>query len=361
MAIRLGDLLVQNAVISSVQLAEALTAQKAYGGRLGTNLIELGYISEQALAKFLSVQLKLPSAGAADLDEVPAAALALVPPELAEKYRIVPVALSGRKLSVAMADPTDLRAVDEVAFRTGYTIQPMVAPDVLLAYALEKHYGVRRQSRYIRLSGAPDSEFQVVQPKGGFNSTVTPDGQGAVQVEERGAFMALQNAEFVAPGYSVSDASRDLAAGQQPGDALAVLGRFISEHLANSMFLALRGGRLWGQSGERLAHSDDVLRAFSMAPAESPLLALVAPTLRVGFHDCSNSPVDVALAAFLGLRAGGRVLAVPVVVNGQLLGLYFCSGPRGTEQDAVTAVQLVATKTSYALQMIYLRKRILEQ
>lgn len=361
MAIRLGDLLVQNAVITPAQLIEALAAQKTYGGRLGTNLIELGYVSEQALSKFLAVQLKLPSAGATELDDIPSAALNAVPRELAEKYRIVPVALSGRRLSVAMTDPTDLRAVDEVAFRTGYTIQPMVAPDVLLAYALEKHYGVRRESRYIRLSGAPDSEFQVVQPTSHYEAgEVRPDAQGAVQMEERGAFMELKNAEFVSKGFSPTDASRELAASLQPGDALSVLRRFIAEHLASSLFLASRAGRLWGHSGERLPVSEAVLHAFSTTPLESQLVAKVTQHLHAAFYDAGTGPNDAKLVSFLGLRPGGRVMAVPVIVNGQLLGVYFGATPRGAEQEAAGPVQQIATKTSYALQMIYLRKRILE-
>ncbi len=360
-AIRLGDLLVQNAVITPAQLTEALAAQKAYGGRLGTNLIELGYVSEQALSKFLAVQLKLPSAGAAELDDIPSAALSTVPRELAEKYRIVPVALNGRRLSVAMADPTDLRAVDEVAFRTGYTIQPMVAPDVLLAYALEKHYGVRRESRYVRLSGAPDSEFQVVQPTSHYDAgDVRPEGQGAVQMEERGAFMELQNAAFVSKGFSAADAARELAACLQPGDALTVLRRFIAEHLERSLFLASRAGRLWGHSGERLVISDAVLQAYSTAPHESPLIAQVTQQLQAAFYDAGSGSNDTKVVSFLGLRPGGRVMAVPVIVNGQLLGVYLGATPRGAEQEAVGPVQQIATKTSYALQMIYLRKRILE-
>ena len=361
MAIRLGDLLVQNGVISALQLAEALNAQKAYGGRLGTNLIELGYISEQALAKFLSAQLKLPSASAAELDEIPASALSLVPNDLAEKYRIVPIALNGRRLSLAMADPTDLRAVDEVAFRTGCTIQPMVVPDVLLSYALEKHYGVRRQSRYVRLSGAPDSEFQVVQPTGGYD--IVPgleQGSSSVQLEERGSFMQLENMELTAQHYSLADASRELAASQQPGEALAALRRFISEHLAHSLFLAPRAGQLWGHSGERLSVSDETLRAFCMTPADSPLLMQMTQRMHVGFFDCASGTIDAVLAGLLGVQPHGRVMAVPVMVNGQLLGMYFCSGPRLTEEQVVAPVQTVATKTSYALQMIYLRKRILE-
>ena len=360
MAIRIGDLLVQNSVITTVQLNEALKAQKTYGGRLGTNLIELGYISEQSLATFLAVQLKLPAAGAGDLDSIAQAALDLVPKDLAQKYRIVPISVSGKKLSVAMADPTDLRAIDDLAFRTGHLIQPMVAPDVLLAYALEKHYGVRRESRYVRLSGAPDSEFQVVQPTGGFHSSELADPSGTVQVEERGAFMERDNAEFVARVYTIRDASLELVAAKLQTDTTRVLQRFVGEYMTSLALFTPRAGRLWGYGGEGLKVSQDAVRSFSLTPAESPLLAQVIGQPLVTFLDCGAGGLDAQLAALLGVRPAARLLSVPLIVNSQLLGLYFCAGAKTAESDVVAAVQLITTKTSYALQMIYLRNRILE-
>jgi hypothetical protein len=149
-SLRLGELLVKNQIITEVQLAQAVRAQHIFGGRLGTNLVELGFISEQLLTKFLSTQLTIPAVPIAALDNVPESVLRLVPRAVAEKYEVVPISVSGHKLRVAMSDPTDLAGIDEVSFATGYHIQPVIAPELLVIYSLEKHYGIARGLRYIR-------------------------------------------------------------------------------------------------------------------------------------------------------------------------------------------------------------------
>src|SRR5690242_14933315 len=126
MAIRIGELLVKHQIVTEGQLSEALRAQELFGGRVGTNLVELGYLSEQALAQFLSTQLGIPHIAASELDAVPEEALKLVPRALAEKYKVVPVSAQKRRIRLAMADPTDLKAVDEVAFSSGCSVQPVI-------------------------------------------------------------------------------------------------------------------------------------------------------------------------------------------------------------------------------------------
>src|SRR5688572_24693630 len=98
MALRLGDLLVKQGVITEGQLAEALRAQQLFGGRLGTNLVELGYLTEHALARLLSVQLGLPAIGATDVEAVPEAVLKALPRDVAARYKVVPLSLANRRL-----------------------------------------------------------------------------------------------------------------------------------------------------------------------------------------------------------------------------------------------------------------------
>ena len=150
--LKLGELLIKNEVITGVQLAQAVRAQQLFGGRLGTNLVELGFLSEQVLTKFLSRQLTIAAVPVAALDSVSEKVLSLVPRAIAERYQVVPISLSGNKLRVAMSDPTDLKGIDDVSFATGYQIQPLLAPELLIVYALEKHYGIARSNRYLRLN-----------------------------------------------------------------------------------------------------------------------------------------------------------------------------------------------------------------
>lgn len=149
--IRLGELLVDEELITGDELEEALKAQMIYGGRLGTNLIELGYIDDETLAYVLSEKLGLPYAHPGTLAEIDPKVISIVPKETAEKYKVVPVQVSKRRISVVMADPEDVDVIKDLSFMTGYIVQPMVTPELRLWQALEKHYGIKQEKRYIAL------------------------------------------------------------------------------------------------------------------------------------------------------------------------------------------------------------------
>ena len=157
MSIRLGDLLIQNKLITEIQLQEALHAQTIFGGKLGTNLVELGYLNEMDLSTLLSRQLGIPCVQPGELEGVDPKVLAAVPLQVVKKHLVFPLHMEGRRLVLAMSDPTNLPALDDVTFATGLRIEPRVAPEILLVYAIEKNYDVPRMVRYIRAADMPQN------------------------------------------------------------------------------------------------------------------------------------------------------------------------------------------------------------
>ncbi len=152
MAIRIGDLLLQEGVITSAELEEGLKCQVIFGGKLGTNLIELGVVKEIDISRALGRKFGVPAANLEELLQVPPEVVAALPRELAEKHGVMPVRLNRRRLSLAMTDPADLKVVDEIAFRTGCIIQPLAAAELCIVFALEKAYGIPRSRRYINIT-----------------------------------------------------------------------------------------------------------------------------------------------------------------------------------------------------------------
>ena len=150
--LKLGELLVQEGVITPQQLEEALKYQVIFGGKLGTNLIELDFVEEDDIAKTLSRMLHVPLVPAKQLEDIPSNIIKLIPRDIAEQYRVIPLQLDNRKLTLVMANPSDLKAIDEIAFRTGYVIRPAVAAEVRLILALETYYNIPREIRYIQVS-----------------------------------------------------------------------------------------------------------------------------------------------------------------------------------------------------------------
>ncbi|QWV99820.1 general secretion pathway protein [Geomonas nitrogeniifigens] len=154
---RLGEMLVQAGKITPAQLDETLKGQAIFGGRFGTNLVEMGYLDEQDLAEFLSQKIGIAHAAPGQLLDIPPNIIKLIPFDYVKKYKAIPIALNNRKVTLAMVDPTDLHAIDEIAFATGYIIVPVIAPELRIVTALEKYYGIKREVRYISVEGGSRS------------------------------------------------------------------------------------------------------------------------------------------------------------------------------------------------------------
>jgi type IV pilus assembly protein PilB len=136
---RLGELLVREKLISLQQLRKAQDEQKRSGQNLGYTLARLGFISDGEITNFLSSQYRLP---AINLDEyeIDAEVVKLVNKEVCEKHRIIPVSRVGSSLIVAMSDPTNLNAIDDIKFLSGYNVEPVVASETAIQAAIERYY-----------------------------------------------------------------------------------------------------------------------------------------------------------------------------------------------------------------------------
>jgi type IV pilus assembly protein PilB len=136
---RLGDLLVAEGLVKEEQLRQALAEQKGKADKLGSILVRLGFISEEQLIGFLSRQYGIPSITLTNLD-IDGETLRLVPSNLAKKYEVLPVKRIGGTLTLAMSDPTNVFALDDVAFMTNLQILPVVAPQAAITKAIERAY-----------------------------------------------------------------------------------------------------------------------------------------------------------------------------------------------------------------------------
>ena len=138
---RLGELLVRSNLITRDQLQRALEEQKNSGGqlRLGAILVKEGYISESELTAFLSKQYSVPSINLAEF-EIDPAVVKLLPVEVVQKYQAIPVNRSGSTLILAMSDPSNIFAIDDIKFMTGYNVEVVVASDTGIKSAIDKYY-----------------------------------------------------------------------------------------------------------------------------------------------------------------------------------------------------------------------------
>src|ERR1051326_6815344 len=139
MPVRIGELLLKEKRITAEQLQQALTAQKANGGKLGFNLVKLGFVKDEEITALLSKQYGVPSINLAQF-EIDPAVIKLIPSETANKYQIVPLSRAGATLTIAMTDPTNVFAMDDIKFMTGYNVEPVVASETAVTDAITKYY-----------------------------------------------------------------------------------------------------------------------------------------------------------------------------------------------------------------------------
>jgi hypothetical protein len=157
---KLGTLLLRNAAIGLSQLESALRNQVLYGGRLGTNLVELGFIDLELLSAYLAELSGFPIATPTLLDEVDGALVEKLGADDAHRLRAIPLGyLADTKdaVAVAVVEPTNLEILEQLSARLAATITPYVVPELRALYYLEKHFGLPRRARFIR-TARPGSE-----------------------------------------------------------------------------------------------------------------------------------------------------------------------------------------------------------
>jgi type IV pilus assembly protein PilB len=140
MALKLGDLLVKAKLITTEQLQDALKEQQSSGIKLGEVLVKMNLVTEEDITETLSAQFGVPSINLTHF-EIDPSVLKLVAADVARKYNILPVNKTGATITIAMADPTNVFAMDDIKFMTGYNVEPVVASEMALQAAIDKNYG----------------------------------------------------------------------------------------------------------------------------------------------------------------------------------------------------------------------------
>ena len=184
MAIRIGELLLTAGLITPAQLEEGLGRQRSEGGRLGSNLVQLGFVKDEEIAALLSRQYGVPSINLSQFD-IDAGVIKLVPAATAQQYEVVPLSRVGSILTIAMSDPTNVTAVDDIKFMTGYQVEPVVACQTAIAAAIDRYYGNGNSARTQDLG---DSQLALASqaleelPRVGDDEIEVLDGTEAVDI-----------------------------------------------------------------------------------------------------------------------------------------------------------------------------------
>jgi len=375
MQVKVGNMLVQERIISEAQLEEALRNQVIFGGKIGTNLIELGYISTEQLSAALSRNKGFPQVNPSQLHSIPAEIIALIPAEIAKKHQVIPITLDRKRLTVAMSDPCDLEGIDKLSFMTGMYINPVVIPEVLLIMALEKYYKIRRETRYISIAkdmrreprpedsqGLNDIPMPVAKPEkqvveeefieipefDGFDKVEIPD---APEPEKH-----IPTQDEIKEAYNLTDMCAALAGAtsrDQIGEALMEYLRL--RHFRTALFLPKEPtltGWLAAEESGYLENFSEV--RVEMQPPSSFLQVIESKNFCMGQL---LSPSDLKIASAIGAKDNPAIL-LPIILMNRVVAIICVVDTLEKLTRSLNELQKIAIKSAMAFEILIMRNKI---
>jgi hypothetical protein len=201
---KLGEALVKKGLITKEHLRLALERQVVFGGRIGTNIVELGIMKEEEFTKFLSAFTKVSYVEPSALLGIEEEVISSLSPGLAEKYKAIPFRKEKNRLYVAMLEPYRIHTVDEFRFVSGYDIIPYVVSELRLLYALEKYYGIKRDLRFISILDR-ETEEEPSAKKAGSDEAINKVKEAftAISTRDEVAGILIDEAKKVAKRTSI--------------------------------------------------------------------------------------------------------------------------------------------------------------
>ena len=352
---RLGEILIKVGLLTEEQLARGLESQMRHGGRLGTNLVELGYITERQLAGTLSEQLGLPYVSATMVGHISPALIAKVPVAVAAKYRAFPITERAHVLYLCMDDPTNAEKVQTLAFQLSCSVQPCVATEITLNYALERYYGLRREPRFVALTSEIPPDAVVVH--------VAEDVTGSrreVRVSRAG-LLATDSGEFSRNIVdNLPEITSALVDAKSDAEILDCIKRFFGAVFPQTVVLSLLGTSLVLVAETGLALDSRLLASASIPLREDSVVPAAIRDLNVCHHDTATDPTLRELCEKTGMD-NRQLTIVPVM---QSRGVRFLVVGSSIDMSGLAphmpAIKRALNQISCALQIVYLRRRILD-
>jgi hypothetical protein len=347
---KIGDLLVRTSACTPEAVQLALESQVILGGRLGTNLLDLGLVSERDLAFALRLRHGVPSAHGDLL--IPLEVLAEVPRELASRYGVVPFSLDRRGLLLLTCDPSDLKALDAVSFALGMSTRPVVVPEARMWALLKRHYRIDHALRGITLDSSELGPVRDPEPPPSALPGRAPRELPAELIDDA-EFEVLYASRLGAPPQQPSrrrscpDPSEHLSKGAA-GDALRTLLGHAGERFGRALLLAI----LPGHPATAAGWLGQGIDAKLVERVSLPLLgeSIVDQAVSTRAPVLGPLPWCQANRHLVEAIGGGgprNALVVPVVAFGRALAvLYADNGPQRAIRGSVVDVLELAAKAS---------------
>lgn len=388
---KLGELLVREGKLTPADVEETLKGQAIFGGRFGTNLVEMGLLDENELAICLARKTGVPYASAEQFQNLSPQVVQLLPEETVKKYRVVPLALNNRKLSIAMTDPSNFAAIDEISFSTGYIVVPHIAPELRIVHALEKYYNVRRDLRYIPVSGggrrvrtsqaaataasAAPATAPTSLPKAAPSSEPEEiDIFELAPLDELGTFADLEElgADAATPpvagwkssvtkenDWSLEGLLQGLTdAPDRHGIAELVVG-YLARELGKAALFLVKKEAICGWVAQVGTQQLPGFESLELALSEPSILRAVAESKSYYLGGFPLTPANSRMLAALGGAPSLNQFLAPLSMMGRVVAILYVDGGSTPLELRIPELQRLLGKVSLAFEILILKNKIL--
>jgi hypothetical protein len=358
---RLGTLLLHEKLITQAQLEESLETQVVYGGRLGTNLVELGFVKEVDLARVLGRQHNVPFASGEMVPDP--AALASAEVAFYDDNDVMPMRVDATKLTVAITHPKQIEAIDALAFKTGKRVVQVVIPEFRMAQLLRKYAKAFRPLRPIDMNAMrPSKASGAAEPKPGEVSDLIneddfaslyaqatgpsdeePVIEGAVVEDDVPVTHGLERSEHAAPDQPVQgaelprtelsaldfvEATKLLQASQDREDIAKTVLRFAKGKFSRALLLSVRGDVVTGWQGMGKGVTPQGVARIGVSLREDNSLKMVRDLRSHFIGPMKKTPGMDVFYKMLGGGAPTTAVMMPLLVRGKPVHiLYVDNGP----------------------------------
>lgn len=365
---RLGEALVQKGFITEAQLQEALKAQLIYGGHLGTCLIEFGYVKESQLGRILAEIFKVGYASAEMFREIPGNVIRAIPKKVVERCHVIPFGLNDKKLQVAMIDPKNIVAVDEISAVTGCRITPWVTPEARIFQAMERYYDVPRRQRYITVcrdldrepaGGEDDPRLRYATGNPPWQSNLSDISSEVLDRSGDGSRPPPAEEAGIEPVYDLAGVSKRLCAVEKMESVADTILSYASRSMARCILFVVKSNSatVWASQGlATVGRSND-----------GPTIPVGPDTifgLTLGKGDYRGPvPDDPRFRSFyeaLQIEVPAEILILPLYLDDRLVAVFYGDGgpdaPLDVDNDEY---RRLAQMVTLSMNLVVIKKKIL--
>lgn len=369
---RLAETLVEEGVITELQLQNALQRQLIMGGKIGTNLLELKYVSDKELEGVLSKIYRVPTAPLDSLLNIPPSVINSIPQEFAVKHKVIPIRRELKEITVAMENPNNLGVIDEIGFVTGCRVAVVVASELRIALGLEKYYQHPREVRYIKV-GRPEEEQFIVERNTAEVLELTEEVPTIKTGEEEWLGTKGEESEPLVydkskgpltPGketqvnITFQETVGCLLRGETRDDAIKAVLDYISQYTENVIFLvvSLAEAKAWDAKCKGI--ENNIISDLKVSFGGPSIFLTVKNSEKPYYGEISGFPFDDDFLSRIGRKRPLNVLLFPVMLKTRMVAmLYADNGSKESPAERVEEIGSLIEKLSIAFEILLLKKK----